>query len=88
MAAILIFGMDFCYRRQLCCLEKHNTDHCIAYHWFFSFTLVDMMMPFVFRNLYKIVSITTSVVEVARVQPLGIFRWVNYQSVRIEYPEE
>jgi len=44
----------FCYRRQLCCLEKHNIDHRIAYHW--SFTLVDMMMPFSFRNLYKIVS--------------------------------
>jgi len=44
----------FCYRRQLCCLEKHYTDHCIAYHW--SFTLVDMMMSFSFGNLYKIVS--------------------------------
>jgi len=59
MAVILIFGthfphLIFCYRRQLCCFEKHNADHCIAYHW--SFTLVDMMMPFSFRNLYKIVS--------------------------------
>jgi len=44
----------FCYRRQLCCLEKHDTDHCIAYQW--SFTLVDMMMPVSFRNLYEIVS--------------------------------
>jgi len=50
MAAILNLDMDFvicyvCYWQQLCCLEKHNTDHCIAYHW--SFTLFDMMMSFI-----------------------------------------
>jgi len=41
-------------------LKNHNTDRGIAYHW--SFTLVHMMMPFSFRNLYKI---ATSVVEAA-----------------------
>jgi len=35
MAAILISAWIFVihyfrYRRKLCCLEKHNTDHCIA----------------------------------------------------------
>jgi len=59
MAAIVIFGMDFCHRlfllsaATLLSWKTWNTDHCIAYHW--SFTLV-MMMPFSFRNLFKIVS--------------------------------
>jgi len=75
----------FCYRRQLCCLEKHNNDHCIAYHW--SFTFVDMMMSFLFRNLYRIVSTDICCRGRHRVTT-GNFRWVNYQSVRIEYPEE
>jgi len=35
MAAILIFGMDFChviFAIGGISAEKHNTDHCITYH--------------------------------------------------------
>ena len=31
--------------------QKNKIDHCLVYHC--SFTLVDMMMPFPFRNWYK-----------------------------------
>ena len=40
-----------CNERQLWSPEKHKIDHCIICHW--SFTPVDMMTPFSFRNYIK-----------------------------------